>query len=571
MKRLIAVVLPVLVLGGLITWRVQAKHQDVAAMARQGIARAQALPQVGVAVAETREITSVFKGTGTLEAPLNVKISPKISGRINYLQVQEGDRVRRGQVLVRLDASEIEAQVRQAEASVAEANYRLAQALIGQKPTTVGVQTQVKQQQAAVASASADYEQARQTLNFEIAAAQATVDDFQARIDTTQANINNANARINSVQANLANVRIRQSRILELYKQGYIAAQEVDDAKAAVSVQEAGLQTAQAELDGATAARQSAVAQKQAAQERVKITRSKGDADIEAAHQKLAQAQAQLEFAHANTAQSPAYKEGTAALKAAVAAQKAALASTRARRSDTVLSSPIEGYVSERAMDPGSMASPSQAILVIQSFREIWVNVPVPEQIAGRVQPGEVLNIALDALPGQAFRAAVIKVNPSADPQARQFTVRASMDNSQGLFKPGMYAHVEFVVERVTALTVPREAVEHDADGAFVYVVDGENKVHRRQATTGLADANFVSVTSGLKAGDRVVTECSVTLEEGQGVRVPGQGGEASSGARGGGVPEGGHPQGVAPGAGPQGGPPAGGGGQGLPEGRPPR
>jgi len=142
MKRLLAIALPLLILASLITWRLTLKRTEVAAMAKQRAARANAVPQVSVASAERRDLESVFAATGTLEAPLNVKISSKVSGRIEALQVHEGDRVRRGQVLVRLDGSQIEADVRRAEAAVAEANYRLAQAQLNQGPTTVNVATQ---------------------------------------------------------------------------------------------------------------------------------------------------------------------------------------------------------------------------------------------------------------------------------------------------------------------------------------------------------------------------------------------------------------------------------------------
>jgi len=159
---------------------------------------------------------------------LNVKISSKISGRINYLQVHEGDRVRRGQVLVRLDASEIEAEVRRQQAAVAEAEYRLAQAQINEGPTKTNVETQIKQQAAAVASAKADLAQVQENLASQVATEEADVADLQARAQSAQATIENARAHINSVKATLGNAVTRQNRILDLYKQGYIAAQDVD-------------------------------------------------------------------------------------------------------------------------------------------------------------------------------------------------------------------------------------------------------------------------------------------------------------------------------------------------------
>lgn len=532
MKRLVVGILSLLVLFGLIGWRLMQKRQETAAMASQGAARAKAAPQVAVGQAAVRELVSVFEGTGNLEAPLDVKIAAKVSGRIEFLTVNEGDAVHRGQVLVRINAAQIEAGVRQAEAALSEANYRLAQALVTQKPTNVGVQTQVKQQQAAVASARADYEQVRQNLASQIAAAQAVVSDVQARLDKAQADIDNANSNINAVRATLNNANTRLNRVADLYKQGYIAAQDVDDARAAAKVQEAQLATAEGQLRAAQAARGSVLAQKQSAEEQVRIVKTKGAADVEAAHQKLLQAQAALEYAHANTAQSPAYKEGLAALRAAVASAKAQVASAKAQYADTVLTSPINGFVTARLADPGSMATPGQALLGIQYFREIWLKVPVPAPVTTQVRPGQQFAVTLDALPGQTLTATVLKLNPSADPTARQFTVRASLDNSSGLLKPGMFANVKIETERVKGLTVPREAVQRGEEGTYVNLVTADDKVQRQPVKTGASDASYIAITSGLQAGDRVVTICAVPLRDGQEVKL-GEKPAAGGGGRG--------------------------------------
>lgn len=526
MKRLIAILIPIVVLGALISWRLVQKKSENAAMERQRTARAGTAPNVSLTTAQLRDIESVYEATGTLEAPLNVKISPKVSGRINFLQVHEGDAVGKGQVLVRIDSSEVEAQVRQQEAALAEAQYRLAQALINQAPTEVGISTEIRQQLAAVASAQADYDQVRQNLEAQVATAQAGVVEMQGRADSANAAIDNARAGISSAQANLNNVNIRLNRILELYQQGFIAAQDVDDAKAAVSVQQAAVEVAQGQLRSTQAAHASALAQVRAAEQQVEIVRTRGEADVEAARQKLAQANASLEYARANAAQSPAYKQGLAALKASVEATRAALSSARARRADTVLTSPLDGRVTGRFADPGDMAGAGQAILAVQFFKQVWVSISVPDDVAGRIHLGQETIVWFDSLPDRTFAASVVQINPSADPQTRQFTVRAIMSNDEDLFRPGMFAHVSLVTQKESQLVaVPREAVQHDEAGDYVFVVDDQNKVERRPVSLGLSDADFIGITEGLKPGERVVTISSIPIKEGQVVETGEEGG----------------------------------------------
>ena len=206
----------------------------MAAQNKQREARRKAVPAVAVAVARVKDIVPTFEAVGGVEAPLNVKIAAKVTGRIDFLQVREGDRVTRGQVLVRMDPSEIEAQVQQQRSALAEAQDRLTQAQITQAPTDVQVNMQVRQQAAALASAQANYHQVRQNFAAQVATAEAAVTDAQGRVNSANAGMANAQASIRSAQANLANARASTNRINDLYKQGFIAAQDVDDARTAV-------------------------------------------------------------------------------------------------------------------------------------------------------------------------------------------------------------------------------------------------------------------------------------------------------------------------------------------------
>src|SRR5947209_14251550 len=119
MKRWILVQVALVLLGWLIGWRVHEKSVQAAAQTQMRAARMKAPAVVAVAAARVRDIVPTFESVGSVEAPFNVKIAAKATGRIDSLQAREGDQVTRGQVLVRVDPSEIEAQVRQQQAAVA--------------------------------------------------------------------------------------------------------------------------------------------------------------------------------------------------------------------------------------------------------------------------------------------------------------------------------------------------------------------------------------------------------------------------------------------------------------------
>jgi HlyD family secretion protein len=518
MKRWRRVLIPALVLGALIVWRIGQKNAEVAGQAAQRAMRMKGPAIVALAPVQFRDITRSFEGTGSVEAPLSVKIAPKITGRIDFLTVHEGDRIRKGQVLVRIDSTEVEANVQQAMAALAEAQYKLAQARITQNPTDVGVSTQLRQQQAAMASAEADYNQTCETVKAQNAAAAASVSDASFKVE-------NASAALNSAQANLENAKTRLKRLSALLDKGYVSAQAVDDAQAQEKVQQAALGIAQAQLNSAKALKDAAVQQ-------LTVVKSKGAADTAASKAKLLQARASVDYAKANTSQTSAYRQSIAALQAGVDAARASLKSAQARRRDTVLTSPLDGFVTGRFADPGAIASPSQPVLAVQFMKQVWVSVAVPEEVCSRLHIGGTAKVRLDAVPDKTFTASIIQINPSADVQSRQFTVRVILSNQADLLKPGMFAHVTFETERIPhALVVPREAIQRDKMGSFVMIADRSMKAKRVSVMTDAEDEQFVSIKAGLEAGQKVITMSAMPVREGQTV-IPG-GGKMPGGKRG--------------------------------------
>ncbi len=581
MKRwisLLVLVLAMVGLGTLIAWRLGQKKAAVAAQAEMRDKRMKAPPLVSVAPAAVRDIVHIYEAVGTVEAPQNVKIAAKITGRISYLEAREGDAVVRGQALARIDPSELQAQVLQKRAAVAQVEHRLAQARIGQKPTDTAVTTQVRQQEAALASARANANQVSQNYASQVAAAESAVTDVEGRVANAEASIANAHAAIQSATASLENARTQHQRITDLYKEGFIALQDVDNTRTALKVQEAAVEVARGQLRAATAQRDSALAQKKAAERQADIVRTKGKADIEAARAQMAQVKAALDYAHANMAQTPAYQENLGALQADVAAARATLANAEALLAETEIRSPLAGFVTGRYLDPGAVATPGQPILAVQEVREVWVTVPVPEEVSAGIRVGKMGNAKFDGIPGRMFSGKVVQVNPAADAVSRQFVVRFLLNNAENLIKPGMFARVAIETQRVSrAVVVPREAVQRSKAGPMAIVVDDEMVAHERPVTTGAEDTNGIAITSGVQAGEKVVVMVAGRVKDGQTVRLggsrggaKGRGGERESGGMGergsggaGRPGEGGRPQGAespagARGAGPQGDAPAG-------------
>ncbi|AIE84140.1 efflux RND transporter periplasmic adaptor subunit [Fimbriimonas ginsengisoli] len=550
LKRILLIVIPVVLLGALIAWRFKV---NAAKASQAGVGGAPAGGgqrgggagggrsggggggggggTVTLGVAGPRQIESTIDTVGSVDSPYNVKLSPKTAGLIDFLEVREGAAVKAGQVLVKIDPREIEGQVLQQQAAVAEARSRLAQAQLTQGSTNVGITSQIRQQRAGVSSAQADFGQVRQNYAAQIAAAQSTVTDANAKIDAAESQVANAKANVVSAQANLANAQTKYNRIYSLYKQGFAPAQDVDDARTTVDVQKAALAVASGQVDAANSALRSAQAVRNSAQNQVRVLRLKEQADVAASRARVATAQAGLDVAAANRSQGPAYAANIAALRSTVAAAVAQLRQAEARRADTVLKSPIDGVVTARTADPGAIASTGTPVLTIQFLKWVYVSTSVPVEQSRTVVVGTPATFTVDALPGKTFDAHVAEVNPAADPQSRQFLVRFKVDNAAQQLRPGMFARVHIVLSKVdAAVAVPREAVKQTPQGPTVFVVDAQNTAHAVPVKLGAEDSNGYQILEGVKAGDRVVTLSYSPVRDGQKVRTGGGGGSRGSG-----------------------------------------
>ena len=461
-----------------VAWRLQDKRALAGDLVKAQTARKGAAPSVILAAAGPKRLVQTLEVVGTLESPLLVKLSSKVPGRIAFLPKREGSAVQAGELLIRIDPGELLAAVHQQEATVAEARARLAQAKATQDTTRVSVTSGIEQQSAAVNSAQAELEQAQQSQAAQVGAAQSGITDAAAKIQAAQVTVANARNEEANARANLENLKAKAARAKALLEKGFLATQAAEDAQTALQVQQGLVDSAHGRVSAAQAAVDSARAVLTTAENQVTLTEKKGIADIAVARARKQQAQSSLTLARSNRTQTTAYQENLAALRQAVTATEAQLAQARSRLNDTELRSPAAGTITARAFDEGSTITAGQPLLTIQSLDWLYVSASVPVEQSAAIRLGTRARVLLDAFPGEHFDAAIAELNPAADPQSRQFTVRLKLDNRAGRFKPGMYARVQLETRSVdAAVVVLTDAVKTTPKGSTVTVVKLQ-KIH---------------------------------------------------------------------------------------------
>ncbi len=201
---------------------------------------------------------------------------------------------------------------------------------------------------------------------------------------------------------------------------------------------------------------------------------------------------------------------------------RARLEELRITLANTVVTSPVDGFVGRRYLDPGAFASTNAPVVSVVDIHLVRLIANVVERDLRRVQSGTPAEVEVDAFPGERFVGRVARVAPVLDPATRTAEIEVEIPNQQYRLKPGMYARVRLTVERrLQALVVPRNAVV-DVDGrrgVFVVGEDGRTAVFR-SVEIGLQDEERVEIRSGVAEGDRVITAGAAALRDGDPIVV---------------------------------------------------
>lgn len=245
--------------------------------------------------------------------------------------------------------------------------------------------------------------------------------------------------------------------------------------------------------------------------------KAKSDRDVERLQPLYAQkAASQLDLDNAKAASESA--------EANVAMSKADLAQAELELSYTTVKSPIDGYISERYVDIGTLVGPgsksllativeSDEVLVdfsltaLDYLRSQQRNVRLGEKDANRSwQPNVTITLADNSV--YPIKGVVDFAEPQVDPQTGTFGVRAELPNPNRILLPGQFTKVKLLLDvREHAIVVPTKAVVTEKGGAYIYVVRRDSTAEKRFIELGPEFENQVVVERGLGEGELIVVE----------------------------------------------------------------
>jgi RND family efflux transporter MFP subunit len=249
-------------------------------------------------------------------------------------------------------------------------------------------------------------------------------------------------------------------------------------------------------------------------------------AQYEMAQAKLEAARGQLKSAEARVAISRAQ---ISAAESKIKTAEAATISATIPLLDTQLKAPMSAVVIDRKIEIGTLVSQGVTGFVLADLTSVKAAFGVPDLALQSLKLGDILKVTTDALPGTEFSGHISRISPSADQNSRVFDVEVTISNPEGRLKPGMIASLnvnEGAAVQVSVPAVPLTAVTRAKDNPNAYAVlvveqrQGKQFAQLRTVTLGESLGNAVVVTSGLRAGEMVVTTGVTQVADGELVQI---------------------------------------------------
>lgn len=470
-----------------------------------------------------QDVRQTVLATGTVTSQSNLDLSFKSTGTLSRLNVNVGDKVRRGQILAMLDERDASAAVNQASASLlaAKANYDkvingasgpeidVAKAAVDAAQVTlnnakIAYTNTVAQQQTLVDNArSAMY-------NSGLAAAPATTNISTATLTIsgtyvgTDAGAYNITVGISSggYTYSLSGLEtydgpITRGVAMPLGRKGLYITFSSSGVLNSGDVWTVAIPNSQ------SSSYVTAYNAYQSALQTQTQTVSTAKGAVDSAQAALSQAQASL-----NLKQSMARPEDISAAQAQVLTAQAQLQAAQNQYSNNIITAPIDGVITAVDLKLGETVSPQKAVITMLDQNDIHVESNISESSISEVKQGQDVDMTLDAFgTDRHFKGEILSVDPASTVVSGviNYRVVSSIENDPAI-KPGMTVNLVILIsEKNNVQAVPNRLIKTVDGKNYVTVMRGK-QVEEVEVTLGLQGDTYTEVTGGLNVGDVIAT-----------------------------------------------------------------
>jgi len=183
-------------------------------------------------------------------------------------------------------------------------------------------------------------------------------------------------------------------------------------------------------------------------------------------------------------------------------------------RADVPLRAPFDGRVIMRNITRGEVVETHQKFFTVANLNDVWVVGNVPEKDVRFIRKDQKVDVVLAAYPHAIFSGTITYIGDTLDPATRTMRLRVTAPNPDRLLKPEMFAVIRvYAASSPDDLSVPIEAVQNGPAGTIVFVQRGPGEFEARTVKLGDEQGDLVQVSSGVRAGELVVTKGSFALK----------------------------------------------------------
>ncbi len=501
----------------------------------------------GVAVeveeAGVGEMKAEYSLTGKVAAKSEVQIVPMVSGKVETVNVREGDTVLSGQMLFSIDTSTVTATlpslkdsynatksattqavknadigIRNARANVDKARRGVDQALVAYENAKRSVQT-----------AQTGVDQAQQV----VTQAQHGVEQARRAVEQAQRNVTNAQAGVKNAQIAVDQAQTAVDDMYAMYEVGAVSLQDVTTAEQGLEQAKLALENANSKVLDAQAGVKSAqnsqidaqgqVTSAQASLKSAQLAKKNAEAGVSSAYSSVADARAGVTSAQRGV------ESAQATATQARAQQDASLAQIQ-MQIDQInsqvemgrVTAPCNGTVTAVNVTAGSMAGSSQPSVILAEDGRVEVQVSVAEDVFSKIHEGDEAMVLISTISDEPLEGMVSELPAAANPQTSLYDVTVEITSGE---EPqiGAFATVTFYTDvNENAIYVPTEAILTGSDNEKYVFVISDDCALKLTVETGMVSDTDTEIVSGVEEGDLVVVKGQSYLSDGAPIHIVG-------------------------------------------------
>ena len=259
----------------------------------------------------------------------------------------------------------------------------------------------------------------------------------------------------------------------------------------------------------------------------VRLDTSSEEAQLRAMEAQLDMARLNFERVSKLRAQNISSQSDLDTAEASMKQDQANADSIRATIEKKTIRAPFAGRLGIRQINLGQYLDVGKPIVSLQSLSPVYAVFSLPQQELSRLSTGMRVRLYIDAFPERTFEGILTTINPDLDPATRSIGLQATIQNPDQLLRPGMFTRAEVLLpEEKSVVVIPSTSVLPAPYGDSVYIIEpssapegkGGLTVRQQFVRTGASRGDYLSVETGLKPGDKIVSAGVFKLRNGMAI-----------------------------------------------------